>query len=484
LPPGYNARQPGLAFAIPFPYFLASFAMYQSPFGKIALVSFVGALCACLMSAPLGAAEPGIPAGSQITYRGTLAKTDATADKSFDLLMLAGEPTDAGQPFYWMIEEKGRGAWPWLERFGVMTLDKAGQPVGAAPPAILYDYDGGTAVVSVPVPILPGEELAAGKNWEAGGLTYAVEKADKLEKRDVWLVQGSDRFGRNRTVYRDKSSPLAVGIDQRVFFNMGTEYQLQLRLIGIDKLADEEATQRLAQFTALTGLTAKLKRQRSQKPELTEDQIEVLAAELPKLQKAIAAGPLTRLVEAADQDLKVQRERTGGVKSLVEKFQGQPAGKFTVDQLSGDAIDSEALKNQVTVLHFWDYKDEPLEEPYGQVGYLDFLYGKRKDSGVKVLGVAVDHRLGDENTRGPAVRGIRKLKSFMNLSYPICLDHGPLVRKFGDPVSLGAKLPLVVVIGPDGKIVHYHLGFYKVERDRGLAELDQAITTALKGVKK
>lgn len=436
------------------------------------------------LASSLRAQEPLVAVGSQITFRGTLAKADAAADKSFDLLLFAGEVQNAGQTFHWTIEEKGRGAWPWPERFGTLTLDKAWQPVGAVPPSILYDFEAGTAVVSIPIPFLTGEGLAVGKTWESGGLTYAVEKADKLEKRDVWLVQGSDRFGRNRTVYLDKTSPLAVGVDQRVFFNMGTEYQLQLRLVGIDKLPEEDAKQRAAQFAALADLAAKLKRPRTQKPELAPEQITVLAAELPKLQKAIPAGPLSRLVEAADQDLKVQRERTGGVTRLVEKFQGQLAGKFSVDQLSGDAIDSDSFKNQVVVLHFWDYKDEPLEEPYGQVGYLDFLYGKRKDAGVKVYGVAVDLRLGDEQTRGAAVRGIRKLREFMRLSYPILLDHGPLVRKFGDPISTGAKLPLVVVIGPDGKIVHYHLGFYKVEKDRGLAELDQAITAALKDVKK
>ena len=36
------------------------------------------------------------------------------------------------------------------------------------------------------------------------------------------------------------------------------------------------------------------------------------------------------------------------------------------------------------------YRDTPLEEPYGQVGYLDFLLRKRSDKGVQVLGVLVD----------------------------------------------------------------------------------------------
>lgn len=45
----------------------------------------------------------------------------------------------------------------------------------------------------------------------------------------------------------------------------------------------------------------------------------------------------------------------------------------------------------MVVLHFWTYRDAPLEEPYGQVGYLDFLYRKRSDAAT-VIGVHVDEK--------------------------------------------------------------------------------------------
>jgi hypothetical protein len=131
------------------------------------------------------------------------------------------------------------------------------------------------------------------------------------------------------------------------------------------------------------------------------------------------------------------------------------------------------------VLHFWDYRDEPLKEPYGQVGYLDFMYHRRKPAGLQVYGIAVDGRLADEKTRGAAERGVRKLKSFMNLSYPVLLDSGSLIKQFGDPRLLGASLPLFVVIGPDQKIIHYHVGHYEVHQDQGLKELDQVVLKAL-----
>ena len=43
----------------------------------------------------------------------------------------------------------------------------------------------------------------------------------------------------------------------------------------------------------------------------------------------------------------------------------------------------------------------------------------------------------------------------------------------------GAKLPLFVVVGPTGKVVHYHVGHYEIQRDRGLVQLDAVINEAM-----
>ncbi|TWW09775.1 hypothetical protein E3A20_10930, partial [Planctomyces bekefii] len=37
----------------------------------------------------------------------------------------------------------------------------------------------------------------------------------------------------------------------------------------------------------------------------------------------------------------------------------------------------DSLKGKTVILHFWDYKDSPLSEPYGQTGYLEFLNNRR-----------------------------------------------------------------------------------------------------------
>ncbi|HUG89257.1 MAG TPA: hypothetical protein VML55_00385, partial [Planctomycetaceae bacterium] len=134
-------------------------------------------------------------------------------------------------------------------------------------------------------------------------------------------------------------------------------------------------------------------------------------------------------------------------------------------------------------LHFWKYHDDPLTEPYGQVGYIEFLKAQfqRRKLDVAVFGVAVDPRLGDPAARGAAVRQVRKLAEFMNLSYPIAADDGTLLKKFGDPRRVGADLPLWIVLTPDGKVAHYKTGYYEIKPDQGLEELQESVFRVIRG---
>jgi peroxiredoxin len=217
----------------------------------------------------------------------------------------------------------------------------------------------------------------------------------------------------------------------------------------------------------------------SQEAEFKGEQLNLLGEQLPGLVELAAGTPLARLVGMAERDYQLQSGRTGAVADLGTKFVGSSVEAFSAKGVGGESLALADLAGQVTVLHFWEYRDEPLKEPYGQVGYLDFMYHRRKAGGLQVYGVAVDGRLADEKTRGAAERSVKKLKAFMNLSYPVLLDSGALVKQFGDPRLIGASLPLFVVIGPDQKILHYHVGTYEVHQDQGLKELDQVVAKAL-----
>ena len=95
---------------------------------------------------------------------------------------------------------------------------------------------------------------------------------------------------------------------------------------------------------------------------------------------------------------------------------------------------------------------------------------------MKVYGVAVDRRLADKSLAPTVLRSIKKLQGFMNLSYPVTIDGGALLEKFGDPERVGAKLPLWVLIDPSGKVVEYKVGTYEIQPNTGLTQLDKKVT--------
>ncbi len=164
--------------------------------------------------------------------------------------------------------------------------------------------------------------------------------------------------------------------------------------------------------------------------------------------------------------------------TLAKKFVGQAAPTLNLTAMTGKRIAESETAGKTVVLHFWSYQGK-LTEPYGQVGYLDFLVNqnrkRRIDSHVKVYGVAVDERLSKAAEASSTKRAIRQFREFFNLSYDVTLDDGSLLRDFGDPRQLDAKLPLWVVIGADGKIALYKVGFYNIKPEEGLKELETVV---------
>ncbi len=445
------------------------------------LTAIVAPIVICATTGPL-------EAGQQLHYRGTVAQRivdtgqPAPQPKSFDLTWFVADVDATGATLFWLVEERGRGTWPWPERFGSLKLDPQGRPQAAHGPSLLFDYGDGESIVPLPAPLVSLEKpLTVGLAWSAGGEDFEVQSKSDLEGRATWQVQVRNAYGLKRTMFVDKATPLLAATTDRVFMNKGTEYTLEMKLVGIDKQTADEAAATRAAFDGLLALVAKLHRSpQSADTDWNPEQLALLSAAAPDLEKQAAGGPLARVAAAAGRDAKLQGGRADEITALVTKFQGQPMPEMTLPGISGGSLTPADLAGQVTVLHFWEYRDQPLKEPYGQVGYLEFLFQKRKSDGVKVYGVAVDARLNDQNERRTVVTGIRKLKSFMNITYPLVLDAGQGIKALGDPRIVGATLPLVVVVGRDGRIAHYHVGNYEVDRQEGLKELNAAVNAALK----
>jgi peroxiredoxin len=276
----------------------------------------------------------------------------------------------------------------------------------------------------------------------------------------------------------DAETGRVVEVERRLFLGRGDRYALTMQLAGTELLAEADAARIGEVFGALIGLQKELKRRADEtSPVLHENQLQAAAEALAPLVESARKTPLETLVAAADKDVRDQLDRDQDIGGLAKKLVGRAAPAFTLESLDGKKVSLTELTEggQIVLLHFWKYHDDPLTEPYGQVGYLDFLRGKREKLGVTALGVAVDEKLGDPTAAPPVKRAVRKLVEFMNLGYPVLLDDGEVLKKYGDPRSLGGNLPLWVVIAPDGTVKSFKSGYYQVERDRGLEELDQVL---------
>ncbi|MFP6763307.1 MAG: hypothetical protein VB858_06810 [Planctomycetaceae bacterium] len=355
-----------------------------------------------------------------------------------------------------------------------MLFNDANRLVEGRPPHILHTHDGTKYPVELLKPLfLFADRLEAGRNWASGSLTWEVQKKSSIRKQDCWLVSATDRFGRRQTEWIEDGGSLVLAAERRVVMGRGDQFQLRLELTG-QRSPDAGALEDISvSADALLKLNRELNRTTGEtRPELSDSQIKASLAALPGLVDAAGKTPLKSLVTAIARDVQSQRDRSGDLENLAKKYTGRAAPEFSLTSLTKKTISSQTQKKRITVLHFWDYQGDRLEEPYGQVGYLDFLKNKRGRLGVDFVGVAVNANFGDPQTTGTALRSVRKLRDFMNLSYPISPDAGDQITKFGDPRSLGAKLPLWVVIGHDGKVAHYHVGFYSIKPDEGLRSLD------------
>ncbi|MSR56555.1 MAG: redoxin domain-containing protein [Planctomycetaceae bacterium] len=419
-------------------------------------------------------------------YTGALTKAnqpaDANAVKRFSLYAAISRQPDRGRRIAYFLSERGGGGWAWPERYGAISVDAQFKPVSGGALRLLFEYEGNPIVVPLPLPVAGfAAMLQAGAKWTEGKEVWEVVKRSRVQNRDCWQVQVSNNFGRKRTLWIDATDPIVVALEERVFVGQGDEHVLTMQLESLQPLDEQQLNRDTAALPALLKLQADLERgENAFRPELSETQLRLVESALPQLKTQTDDTPLGALVSAIGKDLKAQSQRTDDLARLAEKLIGKQAPSFALNLTDKTNIAEETFKGKITVLHFWEYQNEPLVEPYGQVGYLDFLSGKRKKLGVQVYGVAVDDRLGDEQSRASAIKSIQRLKQFMNLGYGIAVDDGKLLAKFGDPRKFGAKLPLWVVIGPEGTIAHYHTGFYKIDPNEGLQQLDDLVVKLIR----
>lgn len=421
---------------------------------------------------------------SEMRFTGALAQLDRGGDrrqvKQFDLSCLVSTLDDGTRETVYIVTENGGAAIAWPERFGRITtrFDPAQQSGGPIP--LLYVHQERPHVLALPGPIFEHRaQLAEEAEWSTESSRYSVVRAHDVDGRRCWEVQVAP-IGRGGavTLVVDPQTGAVVSGSRRLTMGQGDVFELTWRLDSERELGSDEAERTRTAAESLLALQTALGRggdgaQRA----LSPDQLETAAAAIPEIREQSHDTPFARLTAVIGRDIQAQQQRAASVAELSQRFVGRPAPEFALVGLDGKPIQAEAHRGKTLVLHFWEYRDEPLEEPYGQVGYLDFLLNRHPSGKLAVYGVAVDRRFRDPATVAQAVRSARKLKSFMNLGYEITADRdGKLLKAFGDPTQFDAALPLWVIIGPDGTVAHYKTGFYEVDREVGLAELDAVVT--------
>ncbi len=438
---------------------------------------------ALLLALAFATATPSatVETGTQLVFKGNFVAEKGSAaetEKQFQLSLLITDVRPTGAGVYWALEEQGRGGWSWIHRFGQYHTGRAD---AEGQPTLLYERAEGTNEIQLLSPLFYRDPpLAEGTKWNEDRFDHEVTGTEKLGDATAWNVEVSNGYGLKRSMLIDQRNPLILSLKENVFIGQGEKHELRYELVSATPLDAVQAAAHVAAFDSLLALRNRLGIvPGTRDTKWNDERLSLLREQLPSVTTKITEGPLATIARDAERDAKDQKNRAGGVELMRGKLVGNAAPRPELHQLNGKAFDWSQTDGKVTVLHFWEYRDTPLEEPYGQIAYLDFLSRNRPAEDVVVLGVCANQRLQDAETQSKAILSAKKLVAFMNLSYPILTDHADGVRQFGDPRATGAKLPLFVVIGKDGKLIHYHVGTYEVHRDRGLEELDAIVKKAV-----
>ena len=452
------------------------------PWSRLILL---GLALLCLVAEPSWALEPGADSAWHATYRGSLVprkEEEGNSPQPFTLQVVVSRDAAKQWQLDWTLQESGRAQWPWPSQYGSLAWqDGAAVAAKTMGPGLLHPHDERKSIVRFPsLFVNGGASLKAGQSWQEGKNTLRVAKSAKILDRSCWEITVSNSYGLQRTLWVEKGQPLVLGGDSRVVLGQGKEHRLQFALTELRPL-DKPALQQLRQAF---GTMAQLRERLKIKPgdtqyDWSDEQLKLLRESLPKIRRDLRETPLFQVAQLATQDASDQKDRKVTIAAITKRIMGQEIDELKIQGLKGEPFPKDGLKDAVVVLHFWEYRDKPLTAPYGQVGYLDFLYQKYQKEGLKIYGVASDLRLADAQQRPAAIRGIKRLVEFMNLSYPVMADSAGTLQRLGDPRAADAKLPLFLVLDRDSKVIHYHVGHYEVQRDRGLAALDAVVKKAL-----
>ena len=415
----------------------------------------------------------GVPSFAQdepqiASYTGRLAPLrvadDEAVPKGFSVTWFAPSlDTGAAEAMY--VVEEDLHALPWFLRAGFVS------PAGPGVPIVGYQLDDRAQLVELPALVMSDLPKKSAED-----LSHEVSTT-VIDGRKCRVFQGVLPSGRPARVAIDDATGQLVQYKGTIVIGRGDRFELTLELGESTALSKEKAR-------ALAALAMRIE---TLLPDISEA-ADPIAATISKSfletiheqrQELIAAArqtPYQKFVSDILRDVDERRQSHQRVLDAAKKLIGSPAPALPATRLDGTPFDPATLEGKTVVLHFWDYDMEPLTAPFGQVGPLDFLARKYGERDVAVIGIAVDPQFAKPAAGQAAMHSSRRFAEFMNLDYPLCRDDGALLRKYGDPLSLGADLPVWVVINPQGKVSLYRTGLFEQRKPgEGLKVLEAAI---------
>ena len=376
--------------------------------------------------------------------------------------------------FFHLSDDLRQGC-PWPDSYGLTGPETS---LNQLQPHLLYPYDGTPWFLALPpLKVALPAEIQPGHSWNQNGWQLTATEARTEENLRIWQLEAREPRGRRQSLQVDATSGILVRAEADIFMGQGDQFLMTLVRSATKSLPAEQAQAIAQSRDALLQLQAKLgRRPDAQLAELSQRQVTDAADALDAISKLAAGTALERLTRQIRADVEIQKKRLESAAGRAATLMSSPAPGFTLNLAAGGSLSSDSLKGKTVILHFWDYKDSPLSEPYGQTGYLEFLNNRRRNQNLQVVGISTNGDLQTPENVARGRRSARKIAEFMNLSYPIGYDDGTLLKTLGDPRESRGQLPLWVVIGADGKVKHYHAGFYEIDAAKGLKELEAVLS--------
>ncbi|MEP3481442.1 MAG: TlpA disulfide reductase family protein [Fuerstiella sp.] len=413
---------------------------------------------------------------SILRFQGQLVQPDPSGQnvslREFDCVLI-DDPTGS---FFFVLDDPS--GCPWPDSYGA-AVNSASGDVSAH---LLYRFDGNAYTISLPdLKMELPSDVNQQSTWQVGDWVWAVKDLPESQTSPI-TMKATERRGRKKEATFDQATGWLVSANLDVFMGRGEQFELQLKRTSVDTLSQPLSKRWQSVKQSLLQLQAKLNRRPdSQRTDLSARQIALAKSALVELDKVSEDLPVRPLLNRISQQVASQAEVMKASLLAKKSVLGKTVDSVSLVDFNGRPLAPNQFAGRPLVLHFWTYSQKALEEPYGQVAYLEFLHSKYGNLDVSVVGIITNPLLRSADGEVSALRSAKKAAEFMNLSYPVAYDDGGL-QKLCDPESaIRDNSPLWLVLDSTGKVVHYHQGFYEIDRRAGLKDLNAAIDDVLKG---